>query len=532
MTQTELFARDYLGKLFYFCLKKTGDRSEAEELAGDIALSVVESLAKYPPPEHFSAWVWKIAGCRYARWAESRHRQREHIALPVDGESDGGQAVEPASDESVEDALLAGEQYSLLRRELAFISREYRELLVAHYINDTGIGELSRRTGIPQGTIKTRLMRARKILKEGMDMAREFGIRSYNPEDVSFTASGNQPDGLPWSAVERKIPKNILLEASNNLSGAEELSMELGIALPYMEDEIDALVRATLLEKVGDKYITSFFIADKQTQLEVYNAMRRGSKERSRLLAEAIGESYDKLRELVSPTCPEEDFKWFLYVWLANKFIQKISGYGILNVFKRSNGGNWGFCGFEQHDLIGEDTMVNHNICCGSGFELGQYAVMSQGIRAMYYDACFNNSVGALLTDMLVNGRGADSITDSEGESFRGLTQRFAHIGDGGLVPDIVVLRPGIADKVYELVSSHPSGRQFGDKLSELFGEVRRILERNTNEVLHKTLNYYVSMFLCNTRGMLMNDEVDSGVLKAPDKPEASNAGVYLEILA
>ena len=38
MTQTELFARDYLGKLFYFCLKKTGDRSEAEELAGDIGV--------------------------------------------------------------------------------------------------------------------------------------------------------------------------------------------------------------------------------------------------------------------------------------------------------------------------------------------------------------------------------------------------------------------------------------------------------------------------------------------------------------
>ena len=70
---------------------------------------------------------------------------------------------EPADDSGIDDKLLENELYSSLRRELAFIAREHRELIVAHYINSVGISELSERLNIPCGTVKTRLMRARKF---------------------------------------------------------------------------------------------------------------------------------------------------------------------------------------------------------------------------------------------------------------------------------------------------------------------------------------------------------------------------------
>ena len=109
-------------------------------------------------------------------------------------------------------------------------------------------------------------------------MAREFGKRSYSPESVTFASSGKQPSGLPFSVVKRKIPQNILLEASNNPSTVEELSIELGIALPYMEEEVEILYKATLLEKQGNKYITNFFILDKACRTEIYHALRKTSK--------------------------------------------------------------------------------------------------------------------------------------------------------------------------------------------------------------------------------------------------------------
>ena len=290
--QAELYAESYLGSVFYYCLKKTGNHSEAEELAADISLTVLEQLRKAPPPERFSPWLWTIARRRYARWVDARTRERERRVF--DSREDDSDEImpEPVSDESVEDGIIEEEQYALMRRELAFISKEHRELIVAHYFENIGISELSGRLGVPPGTVKTRLMRARKLRGEGMNLAREFGRRSYRPEDIHFCASGNQPDGLPWKAVERKIPQNILLEASGNPSTAEELSMELGIALPYMEDELGILERATLLERVGDKYVTSFYIVGRETQFEIWQTLRRDSKERAKLLDEAINDNY------------------------------------------------------------------------------------------------------------------------------------------------------------------------------------------------------------------------------------------------
>ena len=51
------FAEHYMEKLFYFCLKKTGGHSEAEDLTQDIALQIITALNKGTIPTSFSAWV-------------------------------------------------------------------------------------------------------------------------------------------------------------------------------------------------------------------------------------------------------------------------------------------------------------------------------------------------------------------------------------------------------------------------------------------------------------------------------------------
>jgi len=93
-----------------------------------------------------------------------------------------------------------------------------------------------------------------------MKMAREFGIKSYKPEDVSFVKSGmDGTDGSPWNKLKTKLAKNILLEAYHNPSTIEELSLELGVAAPYMEEAVDELVEATLMVKLdNNKYKTDF----------------------------------------------------------------------------------------------------------------------------------------------------------------------------------------------------------------------------------------------------------------------------------
>lgn len=66
------FAENYMEKLFYFCLKKTGRSVEAEDLTQDIALQIITALNKGTLPTSFSAWIWQIARNRYSVWAKEK----------------------------------------------------------------------------------------------------------------------------------------------------------------------------------------------------------------------------------------------------------------------------------------------------------------------------------------------------------------------------------------------------------------------------------------------------------------------------
>ena len=278
------FAEGYMEKLFYFCLKKTGNSHDAEDLTQDIALCVISALNVGKCPAQFHAWVWQIARNRYARWANAKHKQRESMTgvdiAEYELEDEGANVTE---------AMLHAEQLSVLRRELAFIRSEYRDLIVAYYLEDRSVKDIAASLHLSVAAVQQRLHRARILLKEGMDMAREFGIRSYKPEEVRFVKNGCDGQfGQPWTIVGHKLYKNIFLQAHENPQTAEELALELGIALPYMEDELEFLVREQLLRKEGNKYVTDFRIISREEQHGVHEASLAAQKPLTAKICEMI----------------------------------------------------------------------------------------------------------------------------------------------------------------------------------------------------------------------------------------------------
>lgn len=248
--------------LFYFCLRKTSSADEAAELSQDIALAALDALHRGAKIDHMPGWFWQIARNRYARWADRRHKIRDTAA-----ESDITAYELAESDGDLSDAMVRAEELSILRRELAFVRREYREILVAYYLENRPIRDIASSLSLSVNAVQQRLSRARKTVKEGMDMAREFGVRSYQPENVNFTMNGRVgKKGQPWTILTHLLYKNIFLELSGNPETAEEVSIALGIALPYMEDELAFLVREQLIKKVGERYETDFPIVSREEQ--------------------------------------------------------------------------------------------------------------------------------------------------------------------------------------------------------------------------------------------------------------------------
>ena len=516
------FIKNHMEKMFYFCLKKTGNNSEADDLVQDITLNIISALKKGMIPTSFSAWVWQIARNRYSVWADRKRRRNESVT----GSDIGDYEIEDEN-KNLPDEMIRSEQMSLLRRELAFIKNEYRNIVIAYYIENRSVQEIALSQSLSTSTVQQRLYRARIILKEGMDMAREFGKRSYHPEDVTFAASGSQPSGLPWRVVQRKIPKNILLHASNNPSTLEELSMELGIALPYMEEEVEILHRATLLKKCGNKYITNFVILDRECRLDIYHALRSSSKERSRLIQEFICDKQADIRHLgiAGEHIDDNTIRWWLVPKIIDYFIEHV-GKDTADPPIRENGESWGFVGYESVELP-EKIIMGHN---GTGnpdnmfwtYKYDDYSLWNQCGEPDYEEVM-------LMCECLRKNRLITSFSDNEKRLWHNIDGKYVHADKAGeMVSDILVITVEKLEKIFQFLKEYKNYEPLTQNFKSAYEKVKEILKKSNNKILHDTIEYNIRMELCSMRMMAVHDCVDNGFLQLPDEPCKSSLGMYL----
>lgn len=502
------FTSEYFERVYYYCLKKTGSETEAAELSQDIALGIIEQLRRGACPDSFSGWVWQIVRNIYAGWATEKHKTRERLS-----DTDISEFEIPDNSDFISD-IIREDDIAAIRREMAFILSEYRNVLLMYYVQNRRVCDIAKNLGIPEGTVKTRLFRARQKLKEGMYMAREFGKRSYNPERLSFSASGNQPSGLPWSAVQRKIPVNILCEANNNPSTVEELAIELGIAAPYMEDEVDILEKSELLKKLDDgKYITNFFIAPSECIEEVnelcedfaYDNYKKfwhmASDFVAKHYAEFIGES----------TMSEQDATMFFFLELVTT-VKETSDGAAWGRFKRKDGGSWGFIGYEQgarHGRINACSFSDNGVTmrddCNKLHLRGYIGDNVRFGKRIYKDSCFyidSNDI-IVIRELVKNGYGTKGFTDLQ----KNILDRFCDNGyfvkDGDKYKPAVLIFEG--DKLSELRNLMIC--EYREEYDALVAAMRKlhndavgVISKYSVPYLKDDFDYYVSMMLYGMR--------------------------------
>ena len=460
------FAENYMEKLFYFCLKKTGSYIEAEDLTQDVALQIITALNKGTIPTSFSAWVWQIARNRYSVWAKEKHIRNESVT----GSDIGDYEIEDES-ENILDEMIHTEQLALLRRELAFIKSDYRNIVVAYYIENKSVRDIASSLSVSISAVQQRLHRARQILKEGMDMAREFGKRSYNPEQIAFVMNGmDGKKGQPWSIITHLLYKNIFLETYENPQTAEELALELGIALPYMEDELEFLTREQLLTKNENKYQTAFKIISKEDQRKKHDNNKKIQKPMT-----------DKICELIDTYIVEdgskvncdyvgyEAAKWALIVrtfdWLQwsantanNTSLEYRSTYPT-----RPDDGAWTLTGYETIDWEKPDFVGQHGYLSHDKNEVKKDIEFAQ-FKFQYNNICertpLNLSWKEAYTLWLVcSGR----IEASEKSYLEKMIEYGYLKKEGSIIPNVVIL---------DRNAEEPHNEELSQKLTSLKNEI------------------------------------------------------------
>jgi RNA polymerase sigma factor (sigma-70 family) len=300
-----LILQDYVDKIFAFALKRTMDRHEAEDLSQDIVYEVLRSASSLKDPKALNGWLWAIAKNTWKRWVYKR------TTHPITSYEDLNYVITDTH-ESPEDTAAIKEETQLLRRELALLSQIQRSVTIMHYIEDKNCKEISEALNISEAMVRQHLFKARKNLKEGIDMIREYGEKSYNPKNlnIGFWGEGNAPY---FKMLERKLPKNILLSAYQKPISIEEMSMDIGIPRPYLEDELKILVDADVMaQSKAGLYQTKFIIVLKDLQEQIDALLAEKSITFTARLLESFNKNEQEIRNI---GFIGSDFKWEKLLW-------------------------------------------------------------------------------------------------------------------------------------------------------------------------------------------------------------------------
>ena len=151
--------------VFRVAISVLGSREEAEEAAQDAFVRAYGGLRSFSGKVPFQAWMYRIA-VRTALNARRRRRRRifERLTPP---EWFGGLA---SSETETPDALFAKRDARIRLREIIDrLPAKLHEVVVLTYLQELACGEIAEILNIPEGTVKSRLYRAREKLQRAIE---------------------------------------------------------------------------------------------------------------------------------------------------------------------------------------------------------------------------------------------------------------------------------------------------------------------------------------------------------------------------
>lgn len=178
-------ALPWLDAVYRFALRLTeGDLDGAEDLVQETFLRAHRSWHLYERGTNVKSWLFTICRNAYLHEAQRARSRRERPAADLDARVEALSAAaaferaSPSPDRELFEGLIDDEAIAAIDA----LPKEFREVLVLSDLGDLEYAEIGTVLGIPLGTVKSRLFRARRLLQ---DRLREYAVRSgYIPGDT------------------------------------------------------------------------------------------------------------------------------------------------------------------------------------------------------------------------------------------------------------------------------------------------------------------------------------------------------------
>ncbi|MBQ3077245.1 MAG: sigma-70 family RNA polymerase sigma factor [Clostridia bacterium] len=161
----ETLVHRYQRKIYNTVLRLSGDATEAEDLTQEVFLKLYRSLASFRGDSSFSTFVYRVASNTAVDWLRKRGPQ----PLSLTDEYEDGESMEHALPDPApppEERLLREEQRRALSQAIASLPDHQRLVLVLREVDGLSYQQIAEVTGIGEGTVKSRINRARKNLRK------------------------------------------------------------------------------------------------------------------------------------------------------------------------------------------------------------------------------------------------------------------------------------------------------------------------------------------------------------------------------
>ena len=313
---------EYIDKFYGFSLKKTCNIDKAEELAAKITFECYSSLLKSDRIHNINGYLYRIAENTFVKSVAINHQE-----ISLDGITH--ESFMTDSTDFTNDLELA-ESYKLLRREIAYLSKFQRQIVIMHYYQKMKISEIAEKLNIPSGTVKWHLFDAKKSLKEGINIMRKASELSINP--IEFC--GMRHDGYAGKLgdtsdfLKKRITQNIAYAAYHQPKTINEIAETLNISPVFVEDEVTYLAEYGFMDELpGGKYRTNIHITEPtlETNIKQFEVLQNAADFLIENYIPQLMESIDDLAMQDNVYIPDNDINllyWLLIPMAINQNIK------------------------------------------------------------------------------------------------------------------------------------------------------------------------------------------------------------------
>lgn len=320
---------EYQKKFFGFALSKCSSLYEAEELASRITCEAYMTLRAVEDVYNWEGYLYRIAHNVYVRYVKEQEKHRQENAEENDVADKRDMEADYANKEELE----------LLKREVAWLGKRHREIVLLHYYHNKKIAEIARLLELPEGTVKWHLSDAKTQLKEGMKQVRRKGNLGIEPIKLTGFGHMGKTGELGDSSyfLSSKLRQNIAFAAYYEPKTMEEIAEELGVSPVFIEDEVEYLTDYGYLDLLpGQRYRTNVYIEN--LPIDIYARSMELSREIARVVCELyVPELLEEFKEWGGNIyVPDNDRNYWYWTQIAKRMTEIGSGFDV-DALRRHN---------------------------------------------------------------------------------------------------------------------------------------------------------------------------------------------------